>query len=217
MQVLYVDNDKLVSNSMEQMLQQEGHSCDATTRGADAVTLAKRNHYDIIVLEVMLPDVSGFEVVDRLRAEGIETPFLFQTSLENHETLDDILPVAHEEVLIKPLGSDVLFERVDAAMSRAKTNGEAAPVEPPDREYEGPERRQEQRVETTKTAEIVHERGARDCVILNLSDGGAAIRLPHNFLACPSTFTLRFESGRSRRCRVRWRVQDSIGVEYTDD
>lgn len=219
MQILYVEDDKLLSKSVELMLRQEGHFCHAITEGAQAVTLAKRNEYDIIVLDVMLPDMGGFEVIDRLRAEGIHTPFLLQTSLANHESLDSAHPLALEEVLIKPFEKEVFLERLDAALARARTSSGAAPVEPPTCEPQGQERRQHKRVKTIKTAKIIPGRDSdsTDCVILDVSDGGAAIRLPRNFLHCPSTFTLRFETDRSRQCRVRWRVQDKIGVEYIDD
>lgn len=225
MQILYVENDKLLSKSVELMLHQEGHFCHATTRGAEAVTLAKRNQYDIIVLEVMLPDVNGFEVIDRLCAEGIHTPVLFQTSLANHKNLDSGRPVALEEVLIKPFDKEVFLERIDAALARAGTSGGAAPIEPPVEpqiepptcEPQGSNRRQHKRVKTIKTAEIIHEHGTADCVILNMSDGGAGLRLPHNFLDCPTTFTLRLESGRCRQCRMCWRDHDHIGVEYIAD
>ena len=60
MQILYVEDDKLLSKSVELMLQQEGHFCHSTRLGAQAIELAKRNRYDVIVLDVMLPDIDGF-------------------------------------------------------------------------------------------------------------------------------------------------------------
>ena len=85
MQVLYVEDDKLMAKNVELILQKEGHFCHTADRGERAVELAKRNAYDIIILDIMLPDFDGYEVIERLRASGIDTPYLIQSGLVDRE------------------------------------------------------------------------------------------------------------------------------------
>jgi DNA-binding response OmpR family regulator len=215
MQILYVEDDKLLSKSVELMLQQEGHFCHSTRLGAQAIELAKRNRYDVIVLDVMLPDIDGFEVINRLRDEGVRTPFLIQTGLVDRSTADSALAVELEEVLIKPFEKDEFLERLEAVLARARARGAPRPVEPPPPcEPQGPEKRRHKRFKTIKAAEIIHEGRSVSCVILDISHGGAAIRLPRHFLDCPESFTLRLQSGRFHQCRICWRERDKIGVEF---
>ena len=68
MRVLYVEDDGTVAKSVQLMLESEGHDCDATDSGKRAIELAKRGRYDIILLDIMLPDIDGYEVIKRLRA-----------------------------------------------------------------------------------------------------------------------------------------------------
>ena len=217
MQILYVEDDKLLAKSVELMLQQEGHFCHSTTMGARAIELAKRNTYDVIVLDIMLPDIDGLEVINRLRAEGIQTPFLIQTGLVDKEKPDRSLAFESDEFLIKPFEKDEFLERLEAVLARSEQRGSAPAVEDDRTEHTGPEKRRHKRFKTIKAAEMVYDNISKHCVILDVSHAGASIRLPSHMQDCPDTFILKLHSGRIHHCRLIWREKDKIGVEFFGD
>ena len=68
MRVLLVEDDNATAQGIEMMLRSEGYVCDATDMGEDGLEIGKLYDYDIIVLDLMLPDIDGYEVLRRLRA-----------------------------------------------------------------------------------------------------------------------------------------------------
>ena len=80
-----------------------------------------------------------------------------------------------------------------------------------------PERRKHRRFSTLKTGEMAFNdnRHSVACLILNLSYGGAEVRLPDENFDCPSTFALKLQSGPVHSCEVRWRRGDKVGVKFT--
>ncbi len=67
MQFLYVEDNPSEAQVVEAMLHSEGHLCHTTHSGQQAVALAKRNDYDLIILDIMLPDIDGYEVIEQMR------------------------------------------------------------------------------------------------------------------------------------------------------
>jgi hypothetical protein len=76
------------------------------------------------------------------------------------------------------------------------------------------QKRTHSRVKAIKPCEIEFDGTKTRAMVLNLSPGGAAVRLPRHMTNCPKYFTLKFAAGRSYECRVCWRVQDKIGVAF---
>ena len=81
MRVLLVEDDYAVSQSIESMLKKEGMVVDATDLGEDGLDIAKLYDYDIIILDLMLPDMNGYEVLKNLRSAKINTPVLILSGL----------------------------------------------------------------------------------------------------------------------------------------
>ena len=81
MRVLLVEDDYAVSQSIETMLKKEGMIIDTTDLGEDGLEIGKLYDYDIIILDLMLPDINGYEVLKRLRSAKIETPVLILSGL----------------------------------------------------------------------------------------------------------------------------------------
>jgi DNA-binding response OmpR family regulator len=218
MQVLYVEDDKLMAKNVELILQREGHFCHTADRGERAVELAKRNTYDIIVLDIMLPDFDGYEVIQRLRASGIDTPYLIQSGLVDRDTQPDGLGFGTDEFLIKPFDKAELFESMDRVVTRSKQRSAAkptgSPADPTKSRHHGPDKRRHRRFATIKAAKVIHKKTQTDCIILNISHGGAAIRLPKNKLDCPENFALKLQSEPLHYCQICWRFRDKIGVKF---
>ena len=216
MQVLYVEDDKLMAKNVELILHKEGHFCHTTDLGERAIELAKRNSYDIVILDIMLPDIDGYEVIERLRAGGIGIPILIQTGLVDRDNDPKGLGLGSEDYLIKPFDQQELIESMERVVARAKAEGRPAePAGPPAQSrYDGPERRRHRRFATIKAGRILHKKIHTDCVVLNISHGGAAIRLPKNRLNCPENFALKLEAEPLIYCQVCWRYKDKVGVKF---
>ena len=81
MRVLLVEDDSALAKSIQVMLMSEGYVCDTTDLGEDGLEIGKLYDYDIIVLDLMLPDIDGYEVLRRFRAAKIDTPVLILSGL----------------------------------------------------------------------------------------------------------------------------------------
>ena len=86
MRVLLVEDDTATAKSIEMMLRSEGYVCDSTDLGEDGLEIGKLYDYDIIILDLMLPDIDGYEVLRRLRGANIKTPILI---LSGSAQIDD--------------------------------------------------------------------------------------------------------------------------------
>ena len=85
MRVLLVEDDPTTSKSIEMMLSSAGMVLDITDLGEDGLEIGKLYDYDIIVLDLMLPDIDGYEVLRRLRSAKVETPVLILSGLTESE------------------------------------------------------------------------------------------------------------------------------------
>ena len=81
MRVLLVEDDPITQQSIQMMLESEGMVVDTADLGEDGLEIGKLYDYDIIVLDVMLPDIDGFEVLRRLRDGRVDTPVLIVSGL----------------------------------------------------------------------------------------------------------------------------------------
>mgnify|MGYP000723227078 CR=1 FL=1 len=119
MRVLLVEDDYAVSQSIETMLKKEGMIIDTTDLGEDGLEIGKLYDYDIIILDLMLPDMNGYEVLKRLRSAKIETPVLMIHGEKAHsryfsETAYSKLTGDNKELLIIPGANHTdLYDQMD--------------------------------------------------------------------------------------------------------
>ena len=226
MRVLYVEDDHAMARTVELMLRQAGHDCETTDSGSQAIDLAKSNEYDVILLDIMLPDVDGYEVIQQVRDAGVPTPFLIQSGLVDRDRLPDGVSFGANHFLVKPFSKGELVKKIDATVEQARQEAEPeapayqAPAEKgaggepvADVEEEPAERRTHRRFRTLKSARIVCDDPV-DCVVVNLSYSGAALKLTQEARDLPLQFILTLNSGPVRRCRVCWRHGDKVGVKF---
>ena len=125
MRVLLVEDDTPTAKSIELMLKAEGFVVDATDLGEDGLEIGKLYDYDIIILDLMLPDIDGYEVLRRLRAARVATPVLILSGLSETEQKIKGLSTGADDYLTKPFDKRELVARIHAVVRRSKGHSES--------------------------------------------------------------------------------------------
>ena len=125
MRVLIVEDDTATSASIELVLKAEGFICDTTDLGEDGLEIGKLYDYDIIILDLMLPDIDGYEVLRRLRAARVRTPILILSGLGELDHKIKGLGFGADDFLTKPFDKRELVARIHAIIRRAKGHSES--------------------------------------------------------------------------------------------
>ena len=215
MRVLQVEDNATTAKSVELMLRAQGHACETAGCGEEALRLVREKDYDLILLDIMLPDIDGYEVLKRIVGWDIQTPVLIQSGLVGDDK--DRAALGMVDSLAKPFGSKELQQRIAAITERQnQSNGDA--VKPGEtRQKSASDRRGTQRTRTIKGGMIVYNRNQCDmeCLVLSLSDDGAALQ-PRDMLNLPDAFVLRIKDGAVHQCQVCWRHANKMGVKFVD-
>ena len=125
MRVLLIEDDTSTAKSIELMLKAEGFVVDATDLGEDGLEIGKLYDYDIIILDLMLPDIDGYEVLRRLRAARVATPVLILSGLSETEQKIKGLSTGADDYLTKPFDKRELVARIHAVVRRSKGHSES--------------------------------------------------------------------------------------------
>lgn len=218
MRILYVEDEIWMAKTIEVMLRQAGYAFDTAHCGQEAIDLAEKSAYDLILLDIMLPDFDGYEVIERLRAKNIETPFLVQTGLVDKEQEDAGASLGVTDYLIKPFNKNDLIKGIEAVIARTKPDNPVAVALEAGRasldNADVAESREHRRFNTLKTGRIVWPSPC-SCVVLNMCYGGAAIRLPYPEKELPAKFAMVMDSKDSEvKCEVAWRHGDKVGIKF---
>ena len=120
MRVLIVEDELRMASLIRRGLTNEGLAADVAVRGADALWMAEAHDYDAVLLDVMLPDVNGFEVCRRLRAAGVWAPVLMLTARDSVEDRVAGLDSGADDYLVKPFAFAELLARLRALARRAE-------------------------------------------------------------------------------------------------
>jgi two-component system OmpR family response regulator len=118
MRVLVVEDEKRLAAGLRNGLEAEGFAVDVALNGTDGLWLATEEPYDAIVLDIMLPELSGFDVCARLREAGIWTPILMLTARDAEADEVRALDSGADDYLTKPFASAVLVARLRALVRR---------------------------------------------------------------------------------------------------
>ncbi len=118
LKVLVVDDEPNIRDLLSASLRFAGHQVITSHNGTDAVAKIIDNQPDIVLLDVMLPDVSGFGVTKKIRSMGIETPILFLTARDDTEDKVTGLTVGGDDYVTKPFSLDEIMARISAIMRR---------------------------------------------------------------------------------------------------
>jgi two-component system OmpR family response regulator len=118
MRVLIVDDEPRLTKTLSLGLRAEGWVVFAVDNGVDAVHHAVEDDFDVIVLDIMLPGMSGYEVLRRIRAEQVWTPVLMLTAKDGEFDETDALDLGADDYLTKPFKFNVLAARLRALQRR---------------------------------------------------------------------------------------------------
>jgi len=118
MRVLVVEDEKALATGLKRGLEAESFAVDVALNGTDGLWLARENAYDAIVLDIMLPEVNGFQVCSILRAENIWTPILMLTAKDGELDEAEALDSGADDYLTKPFSYVVLLARIRALLRR---------------------------------------------------------------------------------------------------
>jgi two-component system cell cycle response regulator CtrA len=125
MRVLLIEDDATVSRSVELMLSQSGFNVYTTDLGEEGLDLGKLYDYDIILLDLNLPDMSGYDVLRKLRSAKIETPILILSGLNGIDDKVKGLGFGADDYVTKPFHKQELVARINAIVRRSKGHSES--------------------------------------------------------------------------------------------
>jgi two-component system, cell cycle response regulator CtrA len=125
MRVLLIEDDSAAAHSIELMLKSESFTVYTTDLGEEGIDLGKIYDYDIILLDLNLPDMSGFEVLRSLRLSKVKTPTLILSGLGGIEDKVKGFGVGADDYMTKPFHRDELVARIHAIVRRSKGHAES--------------------------------------------------------------------------------------------
>ncbi len=125
MRVLLIEDDTSVARSIDLMLKSEGFVVDVTDLGEDGLEIGKLYDYDIILLDLLLPDMHGYDVLRRLRAGRIQTPVLILSGMTEMDAKLQGLGFGADDYLTKPFDKRELVARIQAIVRRSKGHSQS--------------------------------------------------------------------------------------------
>ena len=118
MKILIIEDDAETAAYIANGLKEHGHTVDLAATGRDGLFLAAGEHYDLMVVDRMLPEIDGLSIVKTVRTAGIETPVLFLTALGGVDDRVTGLDAGGDDYLVKPFAFSELLARINALARR---------------------------------------------------------------------------------------------------
>jgi DNA-binding response OmpR family regulator len=118
--VLIVEDEESLATGLSEALAYQGYRCDVVGDGRAALEAARKAAYDVMILDIMLPEVSGFEVMETLRHEGSKIPTIMLTARGSEEDRVRGLELGADDYVTKPFAVAELVARVGAQVRRAR-------------------------------------------------------------------------------------------------
>lgn len=127
-ELLVVDDEPFLRDAVAASLRFLGFAVTTAQTGAGALRLARDRPFDLVVLDVMLPDTDGFEVVARLRRDGCRVPVIFLTARDTQADKVTGLTLGGDDYLTKPFGLEELAARIRTVLRRTRPGAAQGPV-----------------------------------------------------------------------------------------
>ena len=118
MRVLLIEDDVTIARLLKEGLEDESYAVDVVNDGSEGYRTAAADDYDVIILDIMLPGMNGYEVCRALRNDGNKTPILMLTARDAERDIVEGLDAGADDYLSKPFSFDVLLARIRALLRR---------------------------------------------------------------------------------------------------
>ncbi|MDD3669132.1 MAG: response regulator transcription factor [Alphaproteobacteria bacterium] len=125
MRILLVEDDKTLHQTIAALLKKEGMTVDSSFLGEEGMELIKLYDYDLVILDLMLPDMPGYDVLKQIRAAGIQTPVLVLSGLTLPTKKVECFGNGADDYLTKPFDKTELVARIQAIVRRAKGHADS--------------------------------------------------------------------------------------------
>ena len=126
MKVLVIEDDNRIASLVERALTEDGHSVTVSQNGRDGATLLLSGQFDAALLDILLPEMDGFEVLEQVRAKRCKTPILVLTAVDAVPKILQAFDLGADDYLVKPFILEILLARVGAIARRVATDRAAA-------------------------------------------------------------------------------------------
>lgn len=118
MKILVVDDEVRIAKAIKQGLEQDGYAVDMEYDGEDGYNAARADEYDVVILDVMMPEMDGFKVAKKLRQDGFKMPIMMLTAKDQSRDIVEGLDAGADDYLAKPFSFDILSARIRALLRR---------------------------------------------------------------------------------------------------
>ncbi len=127
--ILIVEDDDTILMGLKDDLEFEGYEVSGSNNGRDGYMLAKNKEFNLIILDILLPELTGFEICKKLREENVKTPIIMLTAAKTEE-MDKVtgLEMGADDYVTKPVGSREMVARVKAILRRTGMEKETGDV-----------------------------------------------------------------------------------------
>ena len=129
--ILLVDDDEVLVNTFESILQKEGYFVESATTGQDALERAKKTKFQLVILDIKLPDLMGGEVASLLRKQDDEIGIIFITGFPTFQKCIDTLDLGIHEILLKPIPPNELLRATREAFFTRREKYRARAIHDP--------------------------------------------------------------------------------------
>jgi two-component system, OmpR family, response regulator len=124
MRLLVVEDDKKIASFVSRGLKETGYLVDMAERGDDALQLALQNHYDVAIVDLMLPGLDGLSLIERWRAQKLKMPVIILSAKRSVDDRVKGLQVGSDDYLTKPFAFSELLARIQALFRRSTATNE---------------------------------------------------------------------------------------------
>lgn len=124
MRILLVEDEEYLRGLIRLNLEMEDYEVVAATNGKDAVKLFHEQHFDLVVLDVMLPEMNGFQVCEQIRLSNVKTPIIFLTAKDSSEDIIQGLKKGGDDYLTKPFVLEEFLLRIKNLLKRTSREQE---------------------------------------------------------------------------------------------
>jgi CheY-like chemotaxis protein len=116
--ILIVEDNKINQMVTRKIIESKQHNCFVVNNGLEALEILRYNKFDIILMDINMPILNGYETSKRIRKLNIKTPIIALTALNKNEVTTKIKEAGIDDVIIKPFNQDQLFETINLVMSK---------------------------------------------------------------------------------------------------